>query len=420
MLRNRNLSILLGSMSAVALATPAIFTSDKPLPSFYDNTLTGLIPDLFAGLNVVSRELVGFIPAVSRNTGAERAAVGEAVKWPIAPAATVVDVAPAMAIPEPAGSVWTNGAITITKAKAAEFGYVGEEQKGLNNGPGYLSMQAQQFAEALRALTNLIEADLAVAAMAAASRATGTAGTIPFATNLGDSAQLRKILDDNGAPPSDRQMVINTSTGAALRTLAQLTKANEAADTTMLRQGVILDLHGFAIGESAAAALSSHVKGTGAAATTNAAGYAIGATTITLAAAGTGTILAGDVITFAGDTNKYVVVTGDADTSNGGTIVLAAPGLRVAIPAAATAITVGGTYAANVGFPRSAMGLAIRPPAKPVEGDAAKDSMMITDPRSGLTFEVSIYAGYRKIRFEVAVAWGVAALNAKHIGLLLG
>lgn len=420
MLRNRNQSILLGSLAAAAvLSTPAIFTSDKPLPSFYDNTLTGLIPDLYAGLNVVSRELVGFIPAVMRNTGVERAAVGEAVKWPIAPAATVVDVVPAMITPEPAGTIWTNGTMTITKAKAAEFGYVGEEQKGLDNGPGYLSMQAQQFAEGLRALTNLIEADCAVAAIAAASRATGTAGTTPFATNLGDSAQLRKILDDNGAPPSDRQMVINTATGAAIRTLAQLTKANEAADTSMLRQGVILDLHGFAIGESAAPGMT-HTKGTSAAPTTSAAGFAVGATTIALAAASTGTIVAGDVITFAGDLNKYVVVTGDADVSNGGNLVIAAPGLRVAIPAAATAITILNSYAANVGFPRSAFGLAVRPPQKPKEGDNAKDSMMITDVRSGLTFEVSIYGGYRKVRFEVAVAWGVAALNPKHIGLLLG
>jgi hypothetical protein len=418
MLRNRNRKLLLGSL-AVALATPAIFTSDKPLPSFYDNTLTGLIPDLYAGLNVVSRELVGFIPAVSRNTGAERAAVGENVRWPIAPAANVVDITPAMIIPTAADQVWTNGVIQITKAKAAEFGYVGEEQKGLNNGAGYLSMQAQQFAEGLRALTNLIEQDCAVAAMAAATRATGTAGTTPFATNLGDSAQLRKILDDNGAPLSDRQMVINTATGASLRTLAQLTKANEAADTSMLRQGVLLDLHGFAIGESAAAGLN-HVKGTAASATTNAAGYAVGATVITLAAAGTGTLVPGDVIQLAGDTNKYVLTAGDADVSNGGTFTIAAPGLRVAIPAAATAITVLATYQGNVAFPRSAMGLAIRPPAKPIEGDAAKDSMMITDPRSGLTFEVSIYAGYRKIRFEVAVAWGVAALNPKHIALLLG
>ena len=80
------------------------------------------------------------------------------------------------------------------------------------------------------------------------------------------------------------------------------------------------------------------------AATTNAAGYAVGSTNITLAPAGTGQINAGDIISFSGDTNLYVVQTGDTDVSNGGTIVLQAPGLRVAIPAAATAIT---TYYGN-------------------------------------------------------------------------
>lgn len=75
------------------------------------------------------------------------------------------------------------------------------------------------------------------------------------------------------------------------------------------------------------------------AATTNAAGYAIGATTITLASAGTGAITAGDVITFAGDTNRYTVATGDTDVSNGGTIVLAAPGLLTTLTASTKAIT---------------------------------------------------------------------------------
>ena len=82
------------------------------------------------------------------------------------------------------------------------------------------------------------------------------------------------------------------------------------------------------------------VKGTAVSSTTNAVGYAIAATTITLASAGTGTILAGDYIRFAGQTTSYLVATGDADVSNGGTVVLAAPGLVAAIPAAATAITV--------------------------------------------------------------------------------
>lgn len=403
--------------AAVALAMPAIFPSYAMTPWAHDNTLTGLIPDLYAGLNVVSRELVGFIPAVARNSTAERAAINQAVKWPVAPAANIGDTTPAMAIPEPTGQTIANKEMTISKSKHAEFGYVGNEQRQLNSGVGYLTVQAQQFAEALRALCNLIETDLATAAIAGASRGYGTVSTIPFATNLAATAQLRKILDDNGAPQSDRQLVINTTVGASLRTLTQLTKANEAADTTMLRQGVLLDLHGFAIGETAAS--MDHTAGTGASATTNTAGYAIGATTITLASAGTGTILAGDLITFAGDTEKYLVVTGDGAVDGGGTVVLASPGLRKAIPASATAITVVATYSANVGFVRSGIQLATRAPDMPQEGDARADSMMITDPRSGLTFEVTIWRGYRKVRFEVAIAWGYAVTKAAHVALLI-
>ncbi|MFX7731744.1 P22 coat - protein 5 family protein, partial [Acinetobacter baumannii] len=91
---------------------------------------------------------------------------------------------------------------------------------------------------------------------------------------------------------------------------------------------VLLDVHGFAIRESAK--IATPAIGTGASATTNTAGYAVGATVITLASAGTGTILAGDIITFAGDTNRYVVAQGNASVAAGGTITLAAPGLRKA------------------------------------------------------------------------------------------
>jgi hypothetical protein len=79
--------------------------------------------------------------------------------------------------------------------------------------------------------------------------------------------------------------------------------------------------------------------GTAVSATTNAVGYAIGARTITLAAAGTGRILSGDTITFAGDPNRYVVELGtESDVSIGATIELAAPGLRTALPASAVPI----------------------------------------------------------------------------------
>ena len=126
------------------------------------------------------------------------------------------------------------------------------------------------------------------------------------------------------------------------------------------------------------------------------------------------------MITFAGDTNKYVVASGDADVSNGGTITLQAPGLMKAIPAAATNITVISASARNMFFARSAIALATRAPALPEGGDSAVDRMIVTDPLTGLSFEVSMYAQYRQMQFEIAAAWGCAAVKKEHIGILLG
>lgn len=375
------------------------------------NTLTNLIPDLYQGLDIVSRELTGFIPAVTMNAGARSAAVGENVRVPVTGAANVGNVTPAMAVPEPTDQVVDSVAIQITKARAAEFGFVGEEYKGLNNGPGQSTVQAGMIAQAIRKLVNEVEADIA-ATYISSSRAYGTSGTAPFDSNLDDTAQLHKILADNGSPLFEKQLVINTTAGAKMRNLTQLTKANEAGGDSLLRQGVLLDVHGFAIRESAQ--ISRHTAGTGAAYVTDGA-FAVGATAIAVKT-GTGTVLAGDVVKFADDENLYVVAAGVATP---GTINLAAPGLRKAVATGKT-VTVQAAYSANMAFDRNAIQLVTRAPERPASGDLAEDVVMVTDPRSGLTLEFSMYKGYRKVRFEVALAWGVKNIKPAHTALLLG
>ena len=374
------------------------------------NTLTNLLPDLYAAMDKVSRELVGFIPAVGRNSGAERASVGEKVRVPVTGEANVGDIAPSMSLPEPTDQVVDNVEIEITKARAAEFGFVGEEQLGLDNGPGYLSVQAGMIAQAMRKLVNEVEQDVANTYIGA-SRAFGTAGTIPFQTGLEDTAQVRKILADNGAPLMDLNLVIDTTAGAQMRTLTNLTKVNEANDATLLRQGVLLDVHGFAIRESAKVVTA--VSGNGTGYTTSAAPE--GSTIFDLAD-GSGEIKAGDVITFAGDTNKYIVATG---LTAPGQITIAKPGLLQDV-VQGTAVTVDNTSTRNMAFDREAIQLVTRAPALPKEGDIALDRTVITDPNSGLAFEVSIYGGYRKVRYELALAWGQKVIKPEHVGILLG
>jgi len=275
-----------------------------------------------------------------------------------------------------------------------------------------------QFAQAIRTLTNEMESDLA-SLYSASSRAFGVAATTPFASSLIQAAEARKILVDNGAPINDLQLVVDTTAGVKLRTLTQLTNVNQAASSTLLRQGVLAEpVLGMSIRESAA--IGTHTAGTASSATTDNAGYAVGSTVITLDSAGTGTILAGDNITFAGDTNKYVVVSGDADVSGGGTITIAAPGLKMAMSAATKAITVSATSTSNMLFDRNAIQLVTRAPALPTEGDRATDSMIITDPRSGISYEVRVYSEYRQVHYEIAAAWGFANMKTEHSAILLG
>lgn len=382
------------------------------------NTLTNLIPELYSNLDVVSRELVGMIPAVTLDPAASRAALNQTVRTFVAPAATASDITPGLTAPDTGDQTIGNGSLSITKARKVPIRWNGEEELSVGGaGFGAAQIRAAQIQQAFRTLVNEMEADLC-ALHIAASRAHGTAGTTPFGTagDYTDASLARKILVDNGAGESDLHLVMNTAAGANIR--GKQARVDEAGTTSLLRQGVLQDVGGMMLRESGQ--IVTFTKGTGASATTNAAGYAVGATVITLAAVGTGTILAGDVITFAGDSNQYVVASGDTDVSNAGTITLAAPGLKVAMSAATKAITVVASSARNMAFRRSAIVLATRLPALPTGGDSAIDRAVVTDPRSGVSFEISMYAQYRQMYWEVAACWGVKAVKPEHMALLLG
>lgn len=372
------------------------------------NTLTSLVPDLYESLDIVSRELAGFIPSVTMDATAERAALNQAIRIPITPAAPAENVTPGQLPPDDGDQTISNLPFTITKSRMVPFRWTGEEQKGINTGPGYANLRRDQITQAMRTLVNEIEVDLGSLAYLS-SRATGTAGTTPFASTLGDTAQVRKILSDNGAPLSDLQCVIDTTAGANLRTLAQLTKANEAGTTALRAQGTLLELHGFVLRESAGVA--RHTAGTGASYVTNGA-LTVGTTVIPVQT-GSGTIVAGDVVTIGNF--KYVVTS----ALSGGNLTIGAPGLRENVATGST-VTLAAAYTANFAFSRSAIVLATRAPALPEEGDMADDRMMIQDPRTGMAFEVSMYKQYRRVRYEIAAAWGVQNIKPAHTALLLG
>lgn len=390
------------------------------------NTLTSLVPTMYAALDIVSRERVGFIPAVTRNAdgkGMERAALDQSILVPVVPATTAeADNTPATTAPDTGDQTIGNVEITISKSKHVPVRWNGEETKGLGNAGTFDTIMRDRFAQAFRRLGNLIEIDLA-STYKYASRGWGTPGTTPFGTAavLSDFAGALKILEDNGAPASELKLVISNASMYNLRGIhSELFKVNEAGTEELLRDGKVARLMGFDLHQSGQVA--AHTEGTTTDATLTTTDYAVGSTSLTLASAGTGTILEGDMVNIAGENNGlyYGVRTGDGDVSNGGTVVLNNPGLTIAQTTNSSVIAPAGSYKANLAFHKNAIHLVTRAPAMPNGGDAATDAVMVTDPVSGITFEVAEYKQFRQTVFHVAVAWGWKAIKQEHIAVLFG
>jgi len=143
----------------------------------------------------------------------------------------------------------------------------------------------------------------------------------------------------------------------------------------------------------------------------------IGDTTLTVDGGTVNTtgIKAGDVVTFAADSNnKYVVNSGL--TAVAGDIVIGRPGGRIIFPNN-NAMTIGNSYTPNLAFERSAVVGVMRPPVMPANPTISQT--LISDGL-GMTYLLLDIAQYGQRTWELHLAWGFKAVQPEHIATLLG
>ncbi len=382
------------------------------------NVLTDLAADIYRAADVVGRELVGVIPSATLNTDASRrVAQNDVIRSFSTRAATVGTVTPSMTIPEGTDQTIDSSTMTLDSTASVKIPWTGEDIKHVNNGAGFETIYGDQIRQAMRAIVNQIESEVAADVYKNAGNAYGTSGTTPFGSNFNEVAEVRKLLIDRGMPDDGRAtIVINTAAGVKLRNLASLQKVNEAGGDDLLRRGTLLELQNMMIKESGQ--IASHTAGTGASYDVDLpAGYSIGDKTIHVDT-GTGTFVQGDVITFSSDTSKkYVIGTGFAGDGDGdivlnsGLLAAVADGEDVAIQSA---------FTANVAFHQAAVEIGMRPLAQPDGGDAAVDRLTVQDPFSGLIFEVAAYKGYNKAMFDVSCLYGYKVWKPDFVCILQG
>lgn len=386
-----------------------------------DLTISSLTEQIYQARDLVAAEPTGFMQSVVVNGGSEGVSIGGTANSLRTSEPTLnTTYTPSMTIPDGDAQTLIKESLTIDKVANVRIPLTGEQQKQLDNTVGGEYARLQMFAQAFRKMRNAIEAEGGIAIKNGSSRATGTAGTSPFATNINPLSDLRKILTDNGAPLDDSvSLVIDTTAGSGFRKLTNLYKVNEAGSGNLLRNGELGSIFGFSIKESAGVA--SHTKGAGASYVINNGNITVGSTTISVDGGTVNTtgFKAGDVISIADEptAGKYVVKTGL--TATAGDLVLNYPGLRGDI-VDGKAVTIGNSYTGNVGFHKSAIELVMRPPAQPYGGDAATDRMTMYDEKSGMSFEIALYKGYGKVFFDITCFYTWKVWKPEFVATLLG
>ena len=375
------------------------------------NVFTALAPTLFSVAQEVAAEPFGIIDSVNASFDNKGVAIGDSVVVPVAPTRSTSNYTPAMTTTAGTDATAVGVSVSIDYNKMVDWNLTGEQIRSLQNGGNYQEWVRQLIGQGMRALRNEAESNAALAIYKAASRAVGTAGTTPFASTLDLLVDARRVLRDNGAPMADLQFCMNTAAAANAFKLGILQQAHQAGSEVERRQGVFLRQFGFMMKESAG--IAAHTKGTGSSyLVNNASTIAVGGTTIA-ADTGSGTILAGDVVTFAADSNnKYVVNT----ALSGGSFAIGKPGARVAI-ADNNAITVGNDYTANLAFERNAVVAVMRPPLIPENANIQQRA--ISDGR-GMTYLLVQVAGDGMVTWRLHLAYGFKVVQSEFVCNVLG
>jgi len=330
-----------------------------------DFTMTSILPVLYSAAADVAKEPVGFLNAISMDFDDKAVALNNTVTVPWSTPNTVADYTPAAYAALGTATTANGRTLTLSNSKVDSWSVSGEQEQSLLNGGNGQEWMRQRMAQGMRVVRNSAESTAASVVYKAASRAVGTAGTTPFASDLSAITAAKKILIDNGAPLNDLQCVTNSDAYVNILNLGIVNQAQMAGSDQERRTGVLGQQFGFQMRISAQ--IAQHTKGAGTGYDITSDGAAVSATTLPLEGGTVNTtgFKAGDIITKAGgttDTNKYVVTTGLTATS--GDLVIGYPGLRV-VGVDADELTIGDSYTPTSLFVRSAIVGVIRVPYIP-------------------------------------------------------
>ena len=372
------------------------------------NDWSQVIPQLLAQGLLALRESVRMPMLVNRGYESMAGQKGSTIDIPIPSAIAAQAVTPSQVPPSVTNSAPTSVSLVMDQWYEAPFHLTDREMMEAMSGT--IPMQAS---EAVKAIANTVDLSI-MGNYTQVYGAAGVAGDVPFNESPGttaDATQLRKLLNQQLAPMDPRYVVMDPEAEASALELRAFQDVSWNGSTAGILEANINRKLGF--GWFMDQNILSHTAGTASGALAAAEGT-IGDTSITTDT-GTGTLVVGDIITFANDSQQYVVSAAVANVGAG--TVTFTPPLKNTVPDT-TAITLVADHVVNLGFHRDAFAFASRP----LESQNLPGSMVqsATDPVSGLTLRLEVTREHKQTRFSYDMLWGSACPRPELAARLLG
>lgn len=323
------------------------------------------------------------------------------INVPIPSAIAAQQVAPGATPPVTADTSPTSVPITLDQWYEAPF-YI-TDQEAMNVMNGYVPMQAT---EAIKAIANNVNAYILNLGTSFFSMS-GTPGTTPFASDTTAASIARKLLNKQLAPTGDRRIVLDMDSEGNAIVLPMFQQAQMAGNNTTLVEGVIGRKVGFDWFADQQVPTFVSTPLTAGACTANGVN-AVGTKVVSIAkATNTSPLVKGDIISFAGSTQTYVV-TAPVTLAVGNTSVSIYPPLAVATAGGET-VTLKASHVMNLAFHRDAIAFATRPLQE--VSHPAVISVSQVDPISGLSLRLEITRQHKQTRYSFDILYGGACVR---------
>lgn len=377
------------------------------------NDLSVVAPKLLAQGLMALRENAVMPRLVNRDYEAEAAQKGQTVTIPISSAIADREVTPNVVPPASVDSAPTQALIPLDQWREAPFHMT--DRDVLESMNGTIPMQAS---EAIKSLVNYANAFM-LSKYKGVYGFTGTPGTTPFA-DTSDATDARKVLNNQLAPLSDRRFVIDPDAEAKALNLRAFQDMSFSGSAAGITEGQINRKMGFDWYMDQQ--VPSHTKGVATGTPLSNGVSAIGTTSVPTdgwTSDTAGILVEGDIITFAGHSQTYVVTADvDSGSTTGPATVPIAPALQEAV-ADGEAITVVDSHVVNLAFHRDAFAFASRPLQDSAQG-LGSIIQAATDPVSGLSLRLEISRQHKQTQFSYDMLFGAALVRRELATRLAG